>query len=39
MSARFQLHGSFRSGPTYKVGLMLRLAGERFDYFSVNMRD
>jgi glutathione S-transferase len=39
MPARYTLHGSFRSGPTYKVGLMLSLAGEPFDYVHVNMRE
>jgi glutathione S-transferase len=39
MPARFTLHGFFRSGPTYKVGLMLSLVGERFDYVSVNLRE
>jgi glutathione S-transferase len=39
MPARYTLHGSFRSGPTYKVALMLALAGERFDYVHVNMRE
>jgi glutathione S-transferase len=39
MPARYSLHGSFRSGPTYKVGLMLALAGEPFDYEHVNMRE
>jgi glutathione S-transferase len=39
MPARFTLHGIFRSGPTYKVGLMLSLAGEPFDYVHVNLRE
>ncbi|MBF9232343.1 glutathione S-transferase family protein [Microvirga alba] len=39
MSARFELHGTFLSGPTYKVGLMLSLAGEPFDYVHVNLRE
>jgi glutathione S-transferase len=39
MPARFTLHGSFMSGPTYKVGLMLSLAGEGFDYVHVNLRE
>ncbi len=39
MPARYTLHGSFRSGPTYKVGLFLALAGEPFDYVHVNMRE
>ncbi|WP_243368040.1 glutathione S-transferase family protein [Microvirga solisilvae] len=37
MPARFELHGIAFSGPTYKVGLMLSLAGEPFDYVHVNM--
>ena len=39
MPARYTLHGSFRSGPTYKVGLMLSLLDEPFDYEHVNMRE
>ncbi|MGO4571475.1 glutathione S-transferase family protein [Microvirga sp. 2TAF3] len=39
MPARFELHGVFLSGPTYKVGLMLSLAGEPFDYVHVNLRE
>lgn len=34
---RFTLHGIWASGPTYKVGLMLSLAGEPFDYEHVDM--
>src|SRR5690606_29737506 len=37
MPARFELHGIFFSGPTYKVGLMLSLAGEPFDYVHLAM--
>jgi glutathione S-transferase len=37
MAARFELHGISFSGPTYKVGLMLSLAAEPFDYVHVNM--
>ncbi|MCC2650628.1 MAG: glutathione S-transferase [Microvirga sp.] len=37
MPARFELNGVFLSGPTYKVGLMLALAGEAFDYVHVNL--
>ena len=37
MPARFELNGVFLSGPTYKVGLMLALAGEPFDYVHVNL--
>ncbi len=39
MPARYTLHGSPRSGPTYKVGLFLSLAGEPFDYVHVNLRE
>jgi len=38
MTARYALHGFFMSGPTYKIGLMLTLCGEAFDYISVNLR-
>ncbi|GGH24829.1 glutathione S-transferase [Alsobacter metallidurans] len=38
MTARYTLHGIFLSGPTYKVGLALALAGEPFDYTHVNLR-
>jgi glutathione S-transferase len=38
MAARFELHGIWLSGPTYKVGLMLSLCGEPFDYVNVNLR-
>jgi glutathione S-transferase len=37
--ARYSLHGIHLSGPTYKVGLMLALCGERFDYVHVNLRE
>jgi len=37
MPARFELHGITFSGPTYKVGLMLSLAGEAFDYVHLDM--
>ena len=39
MPARYTLHGSFRSGPTYTVGLMLSLLDEPFDYEHGNMRE
>ncbi|HVL70888.1 MAG TPA: glutathione S-transferase family protein [Beijerinckiaceae bacterium] len=35
---RYTLHGAWLSGPTYKVGLMLSLAGEPFDYVHVDLR-
>ncbi len=38
MSARYQLHGIWLSGPAYKVGLMLSLCAEPFDYVHVNLR-
>ena len=39
MSARYTLHGFFMSGPSYKVGLMLTLCGEAFDFVSINLRE
>jgi glutathione S-transferase len=39
MAARFTLHGLWLSGPTYKVGLMLALCGEPFNYVHVNLRE
>ena len=39
MPARYTLHGIWASGPTYKVGLMLALAREAFDYVHVNLRE
>jgi glutathione S-transferase len=36
--ARYTLHGMWPSGPTYKVGLMLALCAEPFDYVHVNLR-
>ncbi len=38
MPARFTLHGLWLSGPSYKVGLFLSLAGEPFDYVHVDLR-
>jgi glutathione S-transferase len=38
MAARYELHGFWLSGPTYKIGLMLALCGEPFDYVSVVLR-
>jgi glutathione S-transferase len=38
MGNRFTLHGIWLSGPTYKVGLMLSLCGESFDYVHVDLR-
>jgi glutathione S-transferase len=39
MPVRYTLHGSPRSGPTYKAALFLALAGEPFDWVVVNMRE
>jgi glutathione S-transferase len=39
MPARYTLHGIWASGPSYKVGLFLSLAGESFDYVHVNLRE
>ncbi|MCC6948288.1 MAG: glutathione S-transferase family protein [Bradyrhizobiaceae bacterium] len=36
MSNRFTLYGNFRSGPTYRVGLMLSLCGEPFSYVHID---
>jgi glutathione S-transferase len=38
MTARYELHGIWLSGPAYKVGLMLSLCQEPFDYVHVNLR-
>jgi glutathione S-transferase len=38
MAARYELHGIWLSGPAYKVGLMLSMCGEPFDYVHVNLR-
>jgi glutathione S-transferase len=39
MVAPYILHGVWLSGPTYKVGLMLSLTGQKFDYEFVNLRE
>jgi len=39
MAANYKLYGVWLSGPTYKVGLMLSLAGQKFDYEFVNLRE
>jgi glutathione S-transferase len=39
MAAPYILHGVWLSGPTYKVGLMLSLTGQKFDYEFVNLRE
>ncbi len=39
MSAPYTLHGIWLSGPTYKVGLMLSMAGQKFDYEMINLRE
>jgi glutathione S-transferase len=38
MTARYELHGIWLSGPAYKIALMLSLCGEPFDYVHVNLR-
>jgi glutathione S-transferase len=38
MAARYELHGIWLSGPAYKVGLMLSMCGEPFDYVHINLR-
>lgn len=37
MSNRFTLYGNQRSGPSYRVGLMLSLSNEPFSYMHVNL--
>lgn len=37
MSARFEVHAMQRSGPSYGVGLMLKLCQEKFDFVLVNL--
>jgi glutathione S-transferase len=39
MVAPYKLHGVWLSGPTYKVGLMLSMTGQKFDYEYVNLRE
>ncbi len=39
MSAPYTLHGIWASGPTYKVGMMLSMAGLKFDYEHINLRE
>ncbi|MGL4728378.1 MAG: glutathione S-transferase family protein [Bosea sp. (in: a-proteobacteria)] len=39
MTARYTLYGIWLSGPAYKIGLMLTLAGEKFDYQHTGPRD
>jgi glutathione S-transferase len=39
MAAPYTLSGIWLSGPTYKVGLMLALAGQKFDYEQINLRE
>ncbi|MGL5138496.1 MAG: glutathione S-transferase N-terminal domain-containing protein, partial [Beijerinckiaceae bacterium] len=38
MTARYELHGIWLSGPAYRVGLMLSLCEEPFDYVHVALR-
>ena len=37
MPARFEVHAMARSGPSYSVGLMLKLAQEKFDYTHIDL--
>jgi glutathione S-transferase len=39
MAAPYKLHGVYLSGPTYKVGLMLAMTGQKFDYEFINLRE
>jgi glutathione S-transferase len=39
MSTPYTLHGIWLSGPTYKVGLMLAMTGQKFDFDFVNLRE
>lgn len=39
MPAPYTLHGLWLSGPSYKVGLMLSLIGQPFDFEAVNLRE
>jgi glutathione S-transferase len=39
MTARYTLYGLARSGPTYKVGLMLALINEPYHYVHINLRE
>jgi glutathione S-transferase len=38
MTNRYTLHGTWLSGPTYKVALLLSLLDKRFDYVHVDLR-
>lgn len=38
MTARYALHGTWLSGPTYKAALLLSLLGQRFDYVHTNLQ-
>jgi glutathione S-transferase len=39
MAAPYTLHGIWLSGPTYKVGLMLAMTGQKFDYENIALRE
>ncbi len=39
MTTPYTLHGIWLSGPTYKVGLMLALTGQKFNYENINLRE
>jgi glutathione S-transferase len=38
MTGRYVLHGTYLSGPTYKVALLLSLLGHKFDYVHTNLQ-
>ena len=38
MANRYALHGTYLSGPTYKVALLLSLLRCKFDYVHVDLR-
>jgi glutathione S-transferase len=39
LAKRFTVHGMWRSGPTYKVVLMLSLCAQKYDYKHVSLAD
>ena len=38
MSVRYVLHGTWLSGPTYKVALLLSRLGHKFDYVHIDLQ-
>jgi glutathione S-transferase len=38
MTARYVVHGTWLSGPTYKVALLLSLLGQKFDYEHIDLQ-